>query len=535
MARRRMERAGVWLTSTNTMVAELVQDWTTPQGMPLVKALTAISPMLPVPGRGHDRRRADPRLSQRSAAVNGVRLHYWIGGDPEGQPVVLWHGFLSTGYAWRHVAPALADAGLAVLVPDMRGYGDSDKPPGVEGYDARALAEEAARLGRPDRFRPGRPRGPRGPRHGRTARAALGRRPSGRGEGAALHRSARHARRGAAPGVRLYARSHGAGLDVVVDPAACARRPGTADRRQRARIPRLVLRGRPRHQSRGVSARRGGRISAHLLRREGVLGSLGVYRAAFTSIAQTEPLLRSKIKTPVWAMGGEKGLGARVGQMVALVAEHVKTLRRADQRPLPARGGARAGGPRRSFTWRAANRSTEGDHPWPTHSITANGDTGPLPADDLSRSLTVSNPDDADLPHLSVVGDNYTVLVSGKQTEGRYCLIDMLVPDGSGPPPHRHDFEEMFTLLEGEVEFTFRGQTMNVPQGLDGEHPRQCAAPVPQHLGQDRAYALHVHARRPGGILRSGRRSRCKPPLRRRQLSKEEQAERGKKAAGTCA
>ena len=48
MARRRMERAGVWLTSTNTMVAELVQNWNTPQGIPLVQAMTAISPMLPV-------------------------------------------------------------------------------------------------------------------------------------------------------------------------------------------------------------------------------------------------------------------------------------------------------------------------------------------------------------------------------------------------------------------------------------------------------------------------------------------------------
>jgi nicotinamidase-related amidase len=45
---RRMERAGVWLTSTNTMVAELVQDWSTPQGGPLVQAMTAGLPMLPV-------------------------------------------------------------------------------------------------------------------------------------------------------------------------------------------------------------------------------------------------------------------------------------------------------------------------------------------------------------------------------------------------------------------------------------------------------------------------------------------------------
>jgi pimeloyl-ACP methyl ester carboxylesterase len=81
-----------------------------------------------------------------TATIDGVRLHYWIGGEPADQPVVLWHGFLSTGYAWRDVAPALAKAGLSVLVPDMRGYGDSDKPAGNAGYDARALAEECRKL-----------------------------------------------------------------------------------------------------------------------------------------------------------------------------------------------------------------------------------------------------------------------------------------------------------------------------------------------------------------------------------------------------
>ena len=40
---------------------------------------------------------------------------------------------------------ALAEAGFAVLVPDMRGYGDSDKPPGTKGYDGRAPAEEVHR------------------------------------------------------------------------------------------------------------------------------------------------------------------------------------------------------------------------------------------------------------------------------------------------------------------------------------------------------------------------------------------------------
>jgi nicotinamidase-related amidase len=47
-SRRRMERAGVWLTSTNTMVAELVHDWSTPQGQKLVPLMTAVTPMLPV-------------------------------------------------------------------------------------------------------------------------------------------------------------------------------------------------------------------------------------------------------------------------------------------------------------------------------------------------------------------------------------------------------------------------------------------------------------------------------------------------------
>jgi len=88
-----------------------------------------------------------------------------------------------------------------------------------------------------------------------------------------------------------------------------------------------------------------------------------------------------------------------------------------------------------------------------------------IPGDDPKRNLTVADPDDPKLRHVAVVGDTYTILVSGEETGGRYCLIDMLVPDGGGPPPHRHDFEEMFTLLEGEVEFAFRGRSLVVKAG----------------------------------------------------------------------
>jgi quercetin dioxygenase-like cupin family protein len=93
------------------------------------------------------------------------------------------------------------------------------------------------------------------------------------------------------------------------------------------------------------------------------------------------------------------------------------------------------------------------------------GTSPAIPADDPNRQLTVADPDSSEVRHVAVVGDTYSILVSGAQTAGRYCLIDIIVPDGGGPPPHRHDFEEMFTLLEGELEFTFRGETTTVRAG----------------------------------------------------------------------
>jgi quercetin dioxygenase-like cupin family protein len=89
-----------------------------------------------------------------------------------------------------------------------------------------------------------------------------------------------------------------------------------------------------------------------------------------------------------------------------------------------------------------------------------------IPEDDLSRKLTVARPDsDQSLPHIGLVGDTYTILVSGDDTAGKYTLIDMHVPPGGGPPAHRHDFEEMFTVLEGEVKVTFRGETLTARAG----------------------------------------------------------------------
>jgi quercetin dioxygenase-like cupin family protein len=95
-----------------------------------------------------------------------------------------------------------------------------------------------------------------------------------------------------------------------------------------------------------------------------------------------------------------------------------------------------------------------------------------IPPDDLRRQLVVARPnDDQTLPHIGVVGDTYTILLTGKDTAGRYCLIDMLVPPGGGPPPHRHDFEEMFTVLEGEIEIAFRGAKTVLRAGEAGNIP----------------------------------------------------------------
>jgi quercetin dioxygenase-like cupin family protein len=104
------------------------------------------------------------------------------------------------------------------------------------------------------------------------------------------------------------------------------------------------------------------------------------------------------------------------------------------------------------------------------HPITQGGimpdQPDPIPPDDLTRDLTIARPnEDQALPHIGLVGDTYTILVTGRDTAGKYTLIDMHVPPGGGPPPHRHDFEEMFSVLDGQVQVTFRGKTIVAKAG----------------------------------------------------------------------
>ncbi len=270
-----------------------------------------VTPAAPIPG-----------FTSKTASVAGVRLHYRVGGDPDGPPVLLWHGFLGTGYAWRTVAPALADAGLAVLVPDMRGYGDSDKPDGTQGYDARALAEEFRALVRQTGFGAGRP-------------LTLVAHDMG------------------APPALLWAADHpddvvgllymeapvmlSAVLTTIIAYTPEAMKEGSMwwwILPLAPGVPERLVVGNERAFLTwfydGATARRDAiepsTVDEYLRTfsgRVGVLGSMGVYRAAFTTMEQMAPLATTKVRVPVTALGGEKGLGTRVREMVALVAATV--------------------------------------------------------------------------------------------------------------------------------------------------------------------------------------------------------------------
>jgi haloacetate dehalogenase len=82
-----------------------------------------------------------PTLTRHTVRVNGIRMHVAEAG--KGPPVVLLHGYPETWYAWRNQWPNLA-RDYHVIMPDLRGYGDSDKPD--SGYDKRTMAEDVRQL-----------------------------------------------------------------------------------------------------------------------------------------------------------------------------------------------------------------------------------------------------------------------------------------------------------------------------------------------------------------------------------------------------
>jgi hypothetical protein len=122
-----------------------------------------------------------------------------------------------------------------------------------------------------------------------------------------------------------------------------------------------------------------------------------------------------------------------------------------------------------------------------------------IPADDPARKFTLAQSDDPNSSHIGLVGDTYTIPVAGKDTDGRYCLIDMHIPPGGGPPPHRHDFEEMFSI---------RGNRGYFPRKEDDhsgwrndQYSGERASPIPKQERATCATAMPVLASGAGRIF----------------------------------
>lgn len=78
--------------------------------------------------------------------VGDIEIAFDEAGPPEGELLILLHGFPEYRGAWRRHLAALADAGFHVVAPDQRGYGLTGKPQGVSAYDLDRLAEDVLGL-----------------------------------------------------------------------------------------------------------------------------------------------------------------------------------------------------------------------------------------------------------------------------------------------------------------------------------------------------------------------------------------------------
>ena len=80
----------------------------------------------------------------RFVETNGIRMHCVEAG--EGPLVVLLHGFPESWHSWRHQLGALAAAGYHAVAPDLRGYGQTDRPEALEAYDIFQLTGDVVGL-----------------------------------------------------------------------------------------------------------------------------------------------------------------------------------------------------------------------------------------------------------------------------------------------------------------------------------------------------------------------------------------------------
>lgn len=82
-------------------------------------------------------------VTHHRARVNGIRMHYVTAG--KGEPLLLLHGTPKTHYYWYRLIPLLS-AHFSIIAPDLRGFGDTDKPDAEEGYDSLTNARDLYEL-----------------------------------------------------------------------------------------------------------------------------------------------------------------------------------------------------------------------------------------------------------------------------------------------------------------------------------------------------------------------------------------------------
>jgi pimeloyl-ACP methyl ester carboxylesterase len=92
-------------------------------GAAAASAVSQSSPIHAQPVRG---------VAHRTVVANGIHLHFAEQG--EGPLVVMCHGFPESWYSWRHQLAAVSAAGFHAVAPDMRGYGQSDRPDSIDQY-----------------------------------------------------------------------------------------------------------------------------------------------------------------------------------------------------------------------------------------------------------------------------------------------------------------------------------------------------------------------------------------------------------------
>jgi pimeloyl-ACP methyl ester carboxylesterase len=220
----------------------------------------------------------------------------------------------------------LTQAGHRVLVPDMRGYGDSDKPTGTTGYDARNMSEDFRALVKKIDF----------------------------GKGKSLTIAAHDM--GTAPALiwcadypeeiaTLIYLEMVVMLEKVLNPHLSFSRDTMQSQMgpmwwwilpHAAQALEVLFVGKEREfltwfynwtfvNKEVISDEHIDEILRTFSGKDGIQGAFGIYRGVFDSIDQTTPLMQNKVQVPIVAIGGAQSLGAGVGEMLKMVAENVST------------------------------------------------------------------------------------------------------------------------------------------------------------------------------------------------------------------